>query len=627
MSIEDWAWLCKSPKLCGNIYIIDEDSRSAHTPSEGCLPWPTLLLLGSYSKKHCFSTPCRIKSDEWSQPLEDFVNKIKWAWKFRANDNVEQFAKPLIKRATKNFDECSGTICDAAVKAYCGEVKQLVEKSFKKANARIARCPAKYSNRPGFVSPALSWLGREGLRAVPSDKDGVFTIITGKLLNTLVEEKIREIGFYRRVYEQAHEDTYLRIRGWTARTDSMLWKNDMRSFAAECGATYRGRGAAGMLTPMQVTVKTHKPKVEVRLIHASCGTSLEGYAAVLHRLLSKYLGQAKHLVADSRQLIKKVSEFVVPPNAAFAKWDVKNFYMNGDHKILVELVSKHISDASERSLVADLMWLTLSHQYVAWMDQVYHVTSGSGMGQIHSGTVADLAFHTLVEAHIETVAQDFGLVFWVRFGDDLLVVTKNDVGSNQMFKWASERASPHWKLESDPVTKFSVSMLDVTFYRGHRWLAEGKLDHTAYVKPTARHVPLGYRSMHHERVHKTWPVNEMARLKRLCLHECSFAAARAKKLDRFAAFFMRTDILERCRSWSRSVVQKQPKVFGRCVRIVLPYHPAVHSLSRCLREHLSRWIAVFGFLGFSIQVQVAYRLAAKPLLLVCRGIRGRAIDA
>lgn len=134
------------------------------------------------------------------------------------------------------------------------------------------------------------------------DKGGVFVLIHNLLLDALVKERITSIGHDRRVSEQAHEDIHARIEGWIGRTSKQLRDADLKKHSEECRTVFRESGPSGMLTPINVTIKTPKVRVESRLIDSSCGLPLEGYSALVHRSLMKYAPLAKYLAVDSKSL-------------------------------------------------------------------------------------------------------------------------------------------------------------------------------------------------------------------------------------------------------------------------------------------------------------------------------------
>ncbi len=186
------------------------------------------------------------------------------------------------------------------------------------------------------------------------------------------------------------------------------------------------------------------------------------------------------------------------------------------------LLYARIQDAKEKQLVRNSLRLVLSNQYTSWSDCVNHVTAGSGMGQIHSGTVADLAFWSLVESSVQSVKDRFRLFCWARFRDDLFVITEGTEGPSGIFEWACEAALQHWKLELESSSQYCAGMLDVLFYKCPHFKKLNRLDNAPHIKASARNVPLRSNSAHHPRIHRSWPVAETQRISKVSMHHSSF---------------------------------------------------------------------------------------------------------
>ena len=96
------------------------------------------------------------------------------------------------------------------------------------------------------------------------------------------------------------------------------------------------------------------------------------------------------------------------------------------------------------------------------------------MGLQCSGEVLDNCFHFMVEdGFINNLAnrEHFRIKYWGRFKDDILVVLKgrqSNADIDRFMGYLSHR-SRFFKLKLDSVSAYSVSMLDVQFFKGGRW--------------------------------------------------------------------------------------------------------------------------------------------------------------
>ena len=155
------------------------------------------------------------------------------------------------------------------------------------------------------------------------------------------------------------------------------------------------------------------------------------------------------------------------------------------------------------------------------------------MGQGHSGGTSDLLLNGLMESTLLTLSEKhvLGIKAYARFRDDIFILVASMEQADTVFSRMSGLAKPAYTLEIDGVDDDSVVMLDIEIYksqRGANWI----LRHKPYVKPTARHIPLGSDSYHPRSVHQSWPRAEMLRLhKRASLPQQSLLFRLAKKHD------------------------------------------------------------------------------------------------
>lgn len=266
----------------------------------------------------------------------------------------------------------------------------------------------------------------------------------------------------------------------------------------------------------------------------------------------------------------------------------------------------------------NLLWLTLGNQLVIRGDAMYRVEVGSGMGQIQSGSLADLAFYQLVERHLPI--HEVALFAGFRV---LLVVTSGVEEAKTFFSRAQSLAAGCWTLELERISKYGTPMLDLFIFKGSRFISGGFLDRAPFIKQTARHIPLSGLSNHPPSCLKTWPLSEMRRLSMLRLYRKSFEHYRTVKLRRFARFFMEPSVLHACRCWRKPVTQsvQDNSEELRVIRAIVPWHPKLYGLNASLQKAFSSWclsIPIGGKRGLELQFQIGYTLMGRPMFSFCR---------
>ncbi len=179
-------------------------------------------------------------------------------------------------------------------------------------------------------------------------------------------------------------------------------------------------------------------------------------------------------------------------------------------------------------------------------------------------------------------------------------------------------------MERESVRTYSTPMLDVKIYKGPGFSKNGILDFAPFIKPTARHIPLCDTSSHPPSVHRSWPISEMARLRKRSLYSSSFGLFQHLKIKRFAHFFMHPGILRRCREWRKLRIYgpKPENLRGRVFRLIVPWHPSLSGLGMKINDLVQEWRPVIGSLGsdgmFANSIQVAYSLSTRALFSLCR---------
>ncbi len=173
------------------------------------------------------------------------------------------------------------------------------------------------------------------------------------------------------------------------------------------------------------------------------------------------------------------------------------------------------------------------------------------------------------------------------------------------------------------MSKYGVPFLDASIYKDPSFRETGRLDHSPFVKPAARHVPLSGRSSHPASVYRSWPVAEMCRLKRLRLHSTVFEYHRARKVNRFRAFYLDRAILTRCLQYRSRVVResRDKDPFEQLLRFVVWFHPGLRGLCSELNSVCRMWSPmIYAIVGrdISFGAQVSFTCAGPPLHVVAR---------
>jgi len=160
-----------------------------------------------------------------------------------------------------------------------------------------------------------------------------------------------------------------------------------------------------------------------------------------------------------------VSNITLLPQDRLIKIDVSDFYMTGEHYDLSRWATAHI-DETLKDPLNKLIFFVLGHQFVVLDKHIYRVKRGSGMGLSLSGEVSDCSLLHLLEVGFmldDSVREKYGVVFYGRFKDDMLVVQRGSLEDATALVRNMRSKSKDFRLKIESVSKTSVTMLDVFF--------------------------------------------------------------------------------------------------------------------------------------------------------------------
>jgi hypothetical protein len=211
-------------------------------------------------------------------------------------------------------------------------------------------------------------------------------------------------------------------------------------------------------------------------------------------------------------------------------------------------------------------------------DDIYKVTVGAGMGLVFAGEVADTCFFNMVERGFTTnekLLRRFGVHFWRRFKDDILVVYDPDNNSLERFMNLLRLKIRFFKLETSHRSSSSLPFLDVSLHV-HSDSAKSWLSFSPYIKPTAVHVPLSTASAHSMEALVGWQFSMLRRYYDLSSTREAFLSAREKMITRFREHFVPTFLINALLNFdpkSKPCVRRDTPSDMHKLWLVFPFHP------------------------------------------------------
>jgi hypothetical protein len=200
-------------------------------------------------------------------------------------------------------------------------------------------------------------------------------------------------------------------------------------------------------------------------------------------------------IMDTPDLIRKLSKLRFEPDCWIISADVVDFYPNTDPVEGDEVIKKHISPELVPLCLEVAKLIQNSIKFLTPIG-CFDMSGGYGIGITHSGEVCDLN-QSRVEQRVFAMLAQLLLhpSFWGRLVDDYFLVLEGPIADRLKIIDAMEKADPKRPLKVQ-ISSQSIDFLDVTIYKGPKFLTTGILDTKPYTKPSYTGMHLPYSSHH-----------------------------------------------------------------------------------------------------------------------------------
>lgn len=266
--------------------------------------------------------------------------------------------------------------------------------------------------------------------------------------------------------------------------------------------------------------KIHKPTLSTRPLAAA-------YAWVttnLSRLVGWYLLQMQRTIPqildDSRQLVKRLDNLLLPPNLTFFTFDVKSLYPNIPHNLGLQAVEFMMETYTQwpttlRDFILRSLRFILNHSAVQFDGSVYRQTRGTAMGTNMAVSYANLFLawlwkdtwgRTIVETEWNgdgtILRQGFPVYFRTRFVDDIFTIATRGFGRYI----AGQLNRVHRSIQVTFQEGDKLPFLDLMIMK-----VNNRVRFAPYSKPFNQHLYLHYSSYHRKAQLLAWLKAELLR--------------------------------------------------------------------------------------------------------------------
>ena len=181
-----------------------------------------------------------------------------------------------------------------------------------------------------------------------------------------------------------------------------------------------------------------------------------------------------------------------------------------------------------------------------FLDQIWKVCEGSGMGLLHSGDVADLAYYNRADrgwAACPVIMGAYGIVKIWRSRDDVLLLASERLKSLAYGPGVINRAG-HFIAKCEKISHDTFEYLDCEV-----WIEKTAPSNPGlFIKPTNLRVPLRDTRCHPVHIHESWPVCAVRRLGDLNTSHSDAVKAKDLLIEWFVRHLASPDHINRLRS-------------------------------------------------------------------------------
>jgi len=246
-------------------------------------------------------------------------------------------------------------------------------------------------------------------------------------------------------------------------------------------------------------IKVHKSPISGRPIVPSFNSMTAPISKwldfKLQPLAKKYL---KTTIYDSQSLIQHLETHQYPKDCILATADITSLFT----MIPTDLGCKYIEDflketdtpISIRDTIVEFLSLVLKNNFFQFKKILYHQIDGTAMGTAVAPIYANIFMGFLEKKLVEELLGNQSLLHYIRYVDDTLFIFKHTSMQN-LQEIAHRFNSLHKNIFFNfEFNETSVNFLDVTIFKGPRFIKTGIFDTRTYQKAMNLHLYVPFTS-------------------------------------------------------------------------------------------------------------------------------------
>jgi hypothetical protein len=279
-------------------------------------------------------------------------------------------------------------------------------------------------------------------------------------------------------------------------------------------------------------IKTLKNPVTSRPIAANHSWITTGASKWVSLMLNPVVKKLSSVLSSSSDLIRCLENTPLPNDCILFSWDVVALYPNIPLDLGIKFVKQALEEFTTYSpdiviLIITLLTIVLTHSYVKFDDRLFRQIFGTAMGTSLACNYANIFVFYFFRPIFEEFKDVF--IFNKSYVDDIVGAIRyrpHVLNFLQAIVIRVNNLHPRVKITT-VVSSVSIDVLDLTLFKGPRFLKNNIIDIKPYRKPQSKFSYPLFSSFHAPSSKTSWLIAELMRLVRNSSSFSTFKSARA----------------------------------------------------------------------------------------------------
>ena len=256
---------------------------------------------------------------------------------------------------------------------------------------------------------------------------------------------------------------------------------------------------------LRVNIKIHKKDFPIRpIVNYKSAPAYNLQKQLVNILHEKLITNNQYNIKNSVHLTNMLLKIPLSSTSKLISLDIKDMYTNIPIKETLEIIKNQLQSLQyDDHIIHQLTTLlagSLKQNYFRHQQNFYQQKDGLPMGSPLSPIMSEIFLQYLESINIETLKQQFNIIYYGRYVDDVIIVYNNqkDIGEQILQKFNELHNNIKFTIEKED--QKTINYLDITIKR-IKLHNKHILDFNIYRKPTTSKLSIDFNS-HHPYEHK-----------------------------------------------------------------------------------------------------------------------------